>query len=527
MNVQQSEQPNAFAVRKESGVRYASRLNSLIQSALHAAVVSLQNFSIGGQVLRSRLNVENTRKLQSAGLEPGSRFTARYAPGMIEVVKDDAGSNVVSPKRFVKRDGSVEIGGRIDLRSQKVHENMGGEESVLALYLPGRVVFLHLPSVTRNCDRIERLLDAVQSGEISTVALYAGVGTLDAALHEGFAKAGIESTTVLANDSWGEAVDCMLSDNPAASRKTKSFAGGIEQFVASGIRVPEVTMISMGVPCKAASRLNLQSRDLPEMHAIAGHQVLNAVMALQQLEFPPLVLVENVLAWTDTVSFSMLCRVLHEQGYQTALVGDTDGDGKYEGLNSNDFGDIERRVRMALLAYPAGIDISFDGMRKSGPSTLTVGDIRLPEELIDPAEYEKGAHLASEHKVANGWHMRVAEDTDNRTSSLSAGCWKQRVEDARFRSPSNPEKSRLPMPEEHARLKGHDPRLVNSLTSNSHAHTALGNGTAKRCWVEFGRVLGEQLRASVVDMAAYLRRIQEPQTVASRSEEPDLFSMMA
>jgi DNA (cytosine-5)-methyltransferase 1 len=30
------------------------------------------------------------------------------------------------------------------------------------------------------------------------------------------------------------------------------------------------------------------------MHPIAGHQVLSAVMALQQLEFPPLVLVENV-----------------------------------------------------------------------------------------------------------------------------------------------------------------------------------------------------------------------------------------
>ncbi|MBN3760918.1 DNA cytosine methyltransferase [Burkholderia sp. Ac-20365] len=526
MNAQVNEARELHNVQS-LGRGYIDRLNNLIRSALHAAVVSLQNYSIGGQVLRSRLNVENATKLQSSGLAAGARFTARYAPGIIEVVKDDAGNHVVSPKRFVKRDGTVEIGGRIDLRSLQVHENLGGEESVLALYLPGRVVFLHLPSVARNCDRIQRLLDAVQSGEIQTVALYAGVGTLDAALHEGFAEAGFESTTVLANDSWEDGVDCLLADNPASTQRTRSFAGGIEHFVASGIRVPGTTMICMGIPCKAASRLNVQSRDLPEMHAVAGHQVLNAVMAIQQLEFPPLVLVENVLAWADTVSFSMLRRVLHEQGYQTVLVGDSDEQGNYSGLNSNDYGDIEKRVRMALLAYPAGIDISFAGMRKSGPSTRTVGDIRLPEELVDPAEYEKGAHLASEHKTANGWRMRVVDDSDNSTSSISAGCWKQRVEDARFRHPENPLKSRLPLPEEHARLKGHDPKLVNSLVSNSHAHTALGNGTAKHCWVELARVLGEELRAKATDMSAYLRRIQQGVSVTLRPEEPDLFSALA
>lgn len=526
MQEQQINVGNSRDVRAQA-LRYSDRLAALIGSAMHAVVVTLQNYSIGGQVLRSRLNVENAHKLQSSGLTPGARFTAHYAPGIIEVVKDDCGSNVVSPKRFEKRDGSVEIGGRIDLRSLQVHENLGGEERVLALYLPGRLVFVHLPSVARNCDRIQDLLDAVHVGRIQSVALYSGVGTLDAALHEGFAMAGLESATVLANDSWEDAIDCMLVDNPATTRRTRSFSGGIEQFVASGMRIPGTTMLSVGLPCKGASRLNVQTRDLPEMHPVAGHQVLNVVMAIQRLEFPPLVLVENVLAWTETVSFSMLRRVLHEQGYQTVLVGDHDELGTYVGLNSNDFGDMERRVRMALLAYPNGIDLSFNGMRKSGPSKQTVADIRMPEELIDPSEYEKGAHLASEQKVANGWRMRVVDDTDNKTPSLSAGCWKQRVEDARFRHPHQPEKSRLPMPEEHARLKGHDPRLVNSLVANSHAHTALGNGTAKHCWVEFARTLGAELRARTADMAAYLRRIQQVCAVTLQSKEPDLFSSLA
>lgn len=251
----------------------------------------------------------------------------------------------------------------------------------------------------------------------------------------------------------------------------------------------------MGIPCKGASKLNVATRDMPEFHPWAGHQVINAAMALQQMNFPPLVLVENVAAYAETASFSMLRRVLEEQGYQTALIGDKDAEGSYTGINSNDFGDIERRVRMALLAYPKGVTLSFDAMEKAGASRLTVGDIRLPECEVDPAEYEKGAHLFSAHKLAGGWKNRIAEDHDTKTSSLSAGCWKQRVEDPKFRHPTDANKVRLPLPEEHAALTGHNKSIINSLPANTHAHTALGNGTAKSCWVALARRLGLQLLA--------------------------------
>lgn len=496
---------------------FSKTMQNLAGAARHMAVVTLQKIRVGNSELRSRLNIENSRQLKQSGFSVGSKFSVTYEEGRVELRVDEHGSNTIAPKRFGRRDGSEVIGERLDLRSAKIHDKFAGQEQVLALYLDGRIVVMHLPSIGKGYERAEKLMAAVSSGTIRTAALYAGIGTLDTALHDGFKKEGINSEIAFANDSWGLAIDAMLSDNPAVGKRTRTFEGGVEQLIASGAHIGGVDMAVLGIPCKGASRLNIATRDLPEFHPWAGHQVLNAVLALQQMDFPPLVLVENVTAYADTASLSMLTRVLEEQGYQTQLIGDRGQDGKYEGINSNDYGDIERRVRMALLAYPHGITLDFSKMHKSGRSTRTVGDIRLPESMVDPAEYEKGKNLNSEEKRAKGWINRIVSDSDNVTPSISAGCWKVRVEDAKFASPTDPTKCRLPLPEEHAALKGHDPKLINSLVANSHAHTALGNGTAKSCWVELARCLASGLKAAFAQYeglkpkAASVREFMKPQ----------------
>lgn len=492
---------------------------------IHMAIVTLQKINTGTECIASRINIENTQKLKQAGLSVGTRIDVSYEPGCVKAIKSENGSNIISPKKNRRRDGSIVIGERLDLRSSQIAANFAGKEKILSIYFDGQIVFLHLPSVSRSLDRAERLKSAIANRRLKTAALYSGVGTLDAAMHEGLGASGIETQLAFVNDSWDVAIDALLSDNPAANQETVSFTGGIEEFIANGQKINGIDMAVLGILCKGASKLNVATRDLPEMHPIAGHQVINAMMALQLLGFPPLVLVENVLAWADTISYSMLVRVLHEQGYQTQLVGDYNDEQEYKGLNSNQYGDIERRVRMALLAYPQGITLNFEGMVKTGFSTKTVGDIRLPEHLVDPSEYDKGLHLNSEHKLEKGWKNRIVADTDVTTPSLSAECWKQRVEDPKFVHPSDRTKCRLPLPEEHCSLKGHSLSLINSIPENSHAHTVLGNGTAKKCWVEFARVLGTELIAGKSQLEQYLRQFWT-EFVKTNSEvvQADLFA---
>jgi DNA (cytosine-5)-methyltransferase 1 len=476
---------------------FTKTIKALATSARHMAVITLGKIRVGDSELRSRINIENARQLKQAGFSAGSKFSVTYSQGRVEVKADDEGTNTISPKRFGRRDGSEVIGERLDLRSIQIHHKFSGQERVLAIYLERRIIFMHLPAVGKGYERAEQLIEAIKRGKLNTAAFYAGIGTLDAALHDGFAKEGITSEVRFANDSWSLAVNALIADNPAATNLTRTFDGGIEHFIGTGAEVDDIHMAVLGIPCKGASKLNVGTRDAPEFHPWAGHQVMNAVLALQQMGFPPLVLVENVTAYADTASFSMLVRVLEEQGYQTQLVGDRDADGKYCGINSNHYGVIERRVRMGLLAYPQGITLDFGLMKKTGPSTKTVGDIRLPDSMVDPAEYEKGKHLNREEKREKGWRNRIVSNSDNTTPSMSADCWKQRIEDPKFEKFGDPTKCRLPLPEEHAALKGHDPKIISSLVANSHAHTALGNGTAKACWVEFARCLAENLKLAV------------------------------
>lgn len=467
------------------------------------AVITIQNIAVGNKLLPSRINIENTTKLKQAGLSVGTRFDVSYTPGCVKAVKSEFGSNIISPRYNSRRDGSVVVGERLDLRSSQIAANFAGRDKVMAVYMADQIVFLHLPSVSRSIERARQLEKAIQCRHLNTAALYSGIGTLDAALHEGLAIGGINSSIAFANDSWEIAINALLTDNPSVKASTVTMSGGIEEFIASGQRIENIDLVTIGIICKGASKLNVATRDLPERHPSAGHQVINAMLAIQQLGFPPLLLLENVLAWSDTVSYSMLVRVLEEQGYQTQLIGEHENH-LYKGLNSNHYGDIERRVRMALLAYPKGITLDFDEMVKVGPSRITVGDIRQPEHLVNPREYEKGLHLNSEHKQEKGWKNRIVDDSANSTPSLSAECWKQRVEDPKFMHPVEKSKCRLPLPEEHARLKGLDEKLINSIVENSHAHTALGNGVAKKCWVELGRVLGLQLIAGKNHLSQFI-----------------------
>ena len=150
---------------------------------------------------------------------------------------------------------------------------------------------------------------------------------------------------------------------------------------------------------------------------------------------------------------------------------------------------------MGMLAYPRGVDIDMSLMEqlKTGPSTRTVGDIRFQDSEIDLAEYAKGLNLDSDSKKAKGWVNRIVSDDTNKTPSCSADCWKQRPEDPKFMHQSVEGQSRLPLPEEHASLKGQDHSLINALPYNSNAHTAIGNGTCHGVWEAFGFALSTTL----------------------------------
>lgn len=473
-----------------------------LSDAIHISTVTLSSAVDG----RPRLNIENRDFLAQSGLKAGASFRPEFGADFIFLRHQKRAawdSMTVSPKVYANRDGSTTTGSRVDLRRAQIADVFGNEATLLVAYCSEGVLITLLPTRKAARRRWEQLTRAAQRGELTTGSLYSGIGTLDAAAHAGLEEAGFTATSLFANDFWELALEAMRADNPA--RPVRALACGVEQVVtmADEIALAAPEILIMGVPCKGASRLNIQHREAPELHPIVGHQVLNVAMFLRALKFAPsIILIENVTAWADTVSCAMLTRVLEEQGYAVKLVGDRDGD-TYRGLNGADFGDMERRRRMALLAYPPELEphLDFSIMRRRKSST-TIADIRLAEGSISPGEYEKGLHLDAKSIATagtrNSRQNRIVNDSDTTTPSLSSECYKMRVEDPKFRHPNDPTKWRLPKPEEHARLKGQPEALIRSLSADTLAHVALGNGTTRKVWLEFFRALGLSLRAATL-----------------------------
>ena len=448
----------------------------------------------GGE--RGRLNIENRGLMASVGLVAGTHVRPEFGADFIfirRVRKAAADTLQIAPKNYPNRDGSVSIGGRIDLRRTQVAELFGEEKRLVVAYFQEGVLITLLPTRQKARERWHSLLRAAATGNITTGSAYSGIGTLDAAVHDGLEKAGFSVEALFAEDVWPEAVEAMLQDNPA--RPKTAAALPIEEFVAVAgeRRAPHVLVL--GVPCKGASKLNIRDRQQPELHPIAGHQVLNVAMLLQALRFAPaILLIENVTAWADTVSCAMLRRVLEEQGYATLLVGGRDKDGKYTGLNGSDYGDMERRKRMALLAVPPQLAEKLDFTQMRQMSGLrTVADIRANEATIDAKAYEWTGNIAA--KAARGFPNKIVKNGARTTPVLSSTLHKRRPEDPKVEHPTDPKKFRLPTPEEHARIKGQPESLIRSLTFDSVAHIALGNGTTRKVWSELFRVIGEAISA--------------------------------
>ncbi|MCG3883253.1 DNA cytosine methyltransferase [Photobacterium leiognathi] len=473
-------------------------MSNLINKALHVAELSLQMIksTSSNEKIPARVNIENRHKLAASGFTPGVKYDVSIKPDRIVFKISENGTNTVSPKVFRLRNGEV-VGSRCDVRQAEVAEKFGCAGKLMVFYMKGYLVITASAIAINNNRRIERLRKAIAERKIETFSLYSGIGTLDSAIHDGFKLGGVNARLIGVNDSWGKAVSCLLADNPCSSASTKSYTMGLESLIAmGGGNIGDAVMINAGIVCKGASKLNVATRDLPELHDTAGHQVLNLVMALQAAKWQtPLIHAENVVAWTDTVSCSMLERVLVEQGYDVVYIG-AQNEGGYAGLDLSEYGEIEKRVRMSLLAYPKGLgdfDMSFLDRFRTGNSTKTIADIRLPESRIDQSDYDKGKNLFSEKKRSKGWKVRVMSESANVTPSLSAGCWRQRVEDPRFKHPSD-HRSRIPVPEEHCALKGHDDSIIESMPYATNAHTALGNGVARKPWIAVGYAIVSNIK---------------------------------
>lgn len=336
--------------------------------------------------------------------------------------------------------------------------------------------------------REQRLAKKVKEGAVLDVAsLFHGGGILDAAFHQGMKDAGVNTRLAVAIELEPEYLDCSMRNNPVWDANSIAINSPIEQVspYRSGM---EVDVLLAGIPCTGASRSGRSKNGIKaaEEHDKAGAMFVYFLEFVRALN-PAVVLVENVPEYANTLSATVIRSVLDDLGYRiTEKV-----------LNGNDFGALENRNRLCMVAVSEGLpDVDLDSLSPVRQKESTISEIL--EDVPDSSERWKSFdYLAEKEKrdlaAGKGFKRQLLDGSEPCCGTIGKDYAKCRSTEPFIKNPRNPRLSRIFTPREHARVKTIPDYLLDGC-SDTTAHQIMGQSVIFVVFQAVGRLIGSLLR---------------------------------
>lgn len=407
----------------------------------------------------------------SAGFHPQTRFAAVKDAERMKVTLriDPRGDRMVSRKsRKASSDEYVPV---IDINSAEVLAMFEGLEHIRVVVRDGEITIDCLESEKRAKERFERVQEKMASGAPITIgSLSHGGGILSRAIHDGLAKGGVVSTLSFANDIRDDLLDHAGYANPVWNAKTIHLAAPLQELafdqeLMSGL--PRVDCLEAGLPCEASSVSGRAKNgtSCAEEHPLVGHLVV-AFLAVVARVNPAVICLENVPPYKSTASMHILRNQLRDFGYE---VHETI-------VHSGEWGTLEHRSRMCMVAITRGMSFTFDDLVVPHAGAPMLGEILDPVPLDDPSWstmdylFTKAERDAAEGK---GFAMQILTEDATKVGTIGKGYYKNRSTEPKLQHPENPKLLRLLSPAEHARCKGISAQMGDGLSSTI-AHEMYG-----------------------------------------------------
>lgn len=427
-----------------------------------------------------RINVENLTKLAEVGFAAGQEFDVHYFPEKRKIIVEasEQGARVISPKNY-KYSGGVRIGSRLDIKNQMVVDVFNGEKELMMIYSNNKLVFCETPKSKSVRERIDYMANAIiKDNKVKSGSLFGGVGCADIGLEQGFSKVGVNTELAFINELESKFVDTFTNNNPTYKPgKTVTAAMDIHQLFPAAL--PGVHIWTAGIVCKSYSSLNVKHRDAPEWDEMFGHLTTSMLMTLQMTQFKsPIIFVEQVVPYFNSISFHQLKRILEIKGYKMHVAGDFSDSGGYKGVAGKDYGDIENRRRLFVAFVTEGININLDFMvdlqRVNSTPIKTLLD---DDQQISEKAYAIGSSLKKK-SLETDWKNKVVTDEVVSLPTISAGYGRVRIEDPKLLKENNNKLGdfRLFTAKEVARFKQLPEDLVDGVPAKKDQYTMLGNG---------------------------------------------------
>jgi DNA (cytosine-5)-methyltransferase 1 len=479
-------------------------------------MTTIINATIGVSKGLPRVWVEG-QKLQHGGVQIGKKYAIKAdVPAkrleLIEVPFDFSGKHLTVSKR--ERNGVVHP--VIDIRSEQIREVFEEDDKVRVALRRGRIVITALQIQTKIRERLKRIKDKLDRGEkLPVISLFHGGGVLDRAIHSGMLRAGVGSFVQVGVELESEYLDASLRNNRDLWTEDSIAICSDIRDVHLGDNTPDGCILVGGVPCVGASRSgrSKNSLEFAEDHDEAGALYIDYLNWLKATN-PAIALIENVGEYLNTAAMSAIRNVFKHQGYDV-----------YETiLDGWDFGSLERRKRMVVVAVTQGLGdtFSFENLKVNKVRESCINEILDPVPLDDeswkPYQY-LAAKEVRDKAAGKGFGRQLLTGSEDGCGVLGRGYKKGRSTEPFIIHPTNPELSRLFTKAEHARIKGIPQEMLDGV-SETTGHEIAGQSVCFHQFESVGEEIGNFLMRSRSNILKFPKRrsVSEPAVVLPADE---------
>lgn len=447
----------------------------------------VSDIKIGQNKGAPRIWLEGQR-LERAGFAPGKQYELVAGDRRVTLTIRENGTRVVSAKQ--KGDKTLPI---LDINSAQALGMFEGLERIRVVICRDEIHLLPLATQTKAEKRLARIQSKLETGEPLTMGSFChGGGVLSLALHEGLEEAGVHTDLAFANDIDEDVLFHAAANNPVWSDRTQAIAAPMQEIAADDWllkRIGTVDAIEAGIPCVAASLAGRAKKGLnmAEADPKAGHLVVPFLAIIERLQ-PSIVVLENVPPWQLTASAHLFRHVMQDWGY---TVTETI-------LEAREFGAIEDRKRMLMVATTAGLHFDMDAIeRPSLTRRKTLADVLEPipldSPMWNPMNYLRDKE-ERDREAGKGFRMQIVGPEDDRVGTIGRDFAKNRSTEPKVRHPIEGDALlRLLTPKEHAACKNIPERLIEGLPP-TRAHALLGNSICFEPFRQVGKAIGRALR---------------------------------
>ncbi|WP_018234293.1 DNA cytosine methyltransferase [Thioalkalivibrio thiocyanodenitrificans] len=420
--------------------------------------------------------------LSRHGIKPGDRFRLDWDTDNKRLVLRlaDDGERTIS-----KRKRGEKVSPVLDINASELAELFGQVDRVRVVVRPeGLLVTLH-PHQAACQERLERVRDRLRRGEALRVGSLAhGAGVLDHALHSGLRRAGIASRLAFGVEIEAKYLEASLENNPVWDKDSTAICAPMQDVEVS--RLAPVEILVAGLPCTGASLSGRAKNKLAfaEQHETAG-SLFVAFLAFIEATQPAVVVLENVPPYQNTVSMHVIREVLESRGY--AL--------EERVLSGPEFGSLERRDRLCVVAATEGLEIDLQTLRAVRAREHSLAEILEPVAEDSPRwrdlSYLRDKAVKDE-AAGKGFKRQVLKGDEDGCGTIGRGYAKYRSTEPMLSHPSDPVLERLFTPAEHAAVKTIPGKLIEGVAETT-AHEMLGQSVIHCVFEAVGAHLGEAL----------------------------------